>query len=254
MRRWAVCDADWNHRADGLADAEIWPAAVRAGFAGIEAGVRSAAADLAPARLAERVRLAATYRLPVRAVLLCLPADRWPQGALTGDVQRVVTEVAACASACVRLRLDLLGVAPDADDDAASWSRLIAGLARVRDIAAARGVGVAVQYAPGTAVADCADAIRLATDVPGTGVLLNTGHAWAAGEDPAQSVRRLGNLLWHVHLSDGGLPLGRQHDVSAVVDALDAGYVGLATVDASGAGVSCTGVEAAAESLQATRR
>lgn len=244
MRRWVVCDADWNHWPDRLADADIWPAAAKAGFAGIEVGVRSVAADLAPPRQAERDRLAGQYRLPVRAVLLSLPADRWARGALAGEVQRVVTEASACAALCVRLGLDLLGVSPVADLAGASWSRLISGLARVRDVAAARGVGVAVEFAPGTAVATCADAMRLAADVPGTGVLLDTGHARAAGDDPAECVRRLDHLLWHVHL-------GSDPDMGATVAALDATYVGVATVDVRARDATATGAQAAAESLRA---
>lgn len=235
MRRWVVCDADWNHWPDGLADAAIWPAAAQAGFAGIEVGVRNVAADLAPSRLAERDRLAGQYRLPVRAVLLSLPPERWPQGALTGDVQRVVGEASECAALCVRLGLDLLGVSPAADLTGASWSRLISGLARVRDVAAARGVGVAVEFAPGTAVATSADAMRLAADVPGTGVLLDTGNAQAGGEDPAECVRRLDRLLWHVHV-------GGADDVGPLVAALDQTYVGVVTVDGPAAAESLRGL------------
>ncbi len=241
MRRWAVCDADWNHWPDGLSDAAIWPAAAEAGFGGMEIGVRTVGADLASARLVERERLAGQYRLPVRAVLLSLPADRWPRGALTGDVQRVVSDASACAAVCVRLGLDLLGVSLAADPAGASWSRLISGLARVRDVAAARGVGVAVEFAPGTAVATCADALRLAADVPGTGVLLDTGQAAAGGEDPAECVRRLDRLLWHVHLGGG-------HEVEAAVAALDATYAGVATVDVRAE--DGTGAAAAAEALR----
>jgi sugar phosphate isomerase/epimerase len=260
MRRWAVCDADWNHWPDGLSDAGIWPAVAGAGFAGIEICVYSAPVELAPSRMAERERLAAAHRLPVRAVLLSLSAQRWPHGALTGDIDRVVAEAAACASTCVRLGLDLLGVWPGADPAGAPWSRLISGLARVRDVAAARGVGVAVEYKPGTVVSTCADAIRLAADVPGTGVLLDTGHAWAGGEDPVECVRRLDHLLWHVHLGDAAegapdddLPLGRRHDAWPLVAALDATYSGVASLDLYGAVSAgmCTGVAAGKESLGA---
>jgi sugar phosphate isomerase/epimerase len=74
-------------------------------------------------------------------------------------------------------------------------------------------------------------------------VLLDTGHAFAAGEDPAAVVRRLGELLLHVHLGDarpgGGdddLPCGRLNDFSSFVDALDqTGFVGSASFDLYGA-------------------
>ncbi|MDP9222135.1 MAG: TIM barrel protein, partial [Actinomycetota bacterium] len=136
-------------------------------------------------------------------------------------------------------------VSPAADRAGASWSRLITGLARVRDVAAARGVGIAVKFAPGTAVATCADAMRLATDVPGTGVLLDTRHARAGGEDPAECVRRLAHLLWHVHV-------GGEDDVGPLVVALDATYAGIVTVDMPAK--AGTGAQAAAELLRALTR
>ncbi len=87
--------------------------------------------------------------------------------------------------------------------------------------------------------------------MPGLGVLLDTGHAHASGEDPAQAVRALGDLLLHVHLGDaapgGGdddLPCGRLHDFSDVVAALDATYSGSASFDLYGA-VSAGGLTAA---------
>ncbi len=260
MRHWELCDADWNHWPDGLADGDIWREVAAAGFRGLELGAYSAADQLAPPRMAERERLASVHRLPVRAVLLSLPAEHWPQGALTGDIDRVVAEVAACAAVCVSLGLDLLGLSPAADPAGAPWSRLISGLARVRDVAAARGVGVAVEYKPGTVTATCTEALRLAADVPGTGVLLSTGHAWAGGEDPAESVRRLDSLLWHVHLGDAaegvpdsGMPLGRCHDVRPLAAALDATYSGVASLDLQGAVTvgRSTGLAASAESLRA---
>ena len=258
---WQVCDADWNHWPDGLPDADIWAVVAGAGFDGVEVGVYSAAVELAPPRLEIRTRLAAEHRLPVRAVLLSLPADRWPHGALTGPVELVAAEAGECAAGCARLGLDTLGLWPGADPAGASWARLVAGLRQVRDAAAGHGVRVAVEYKPGTVVSSAEDAIRLAADVPGTGVLLDTGHAWAGGEDPAECVRRLGELLWHVHLGDAAdgapdddLPLGRVHDVGPLLAALaETGYAGAASLDLYGAVSAglCTGAQAGAESLRA---
>lgn len=260
MRPWLLCDADWNHWPDQLTDEQSWPVIAGAGFAGVEVGVYAAAAELSPSRLARRHALATQFALPVRAILLSLPADRWPDGALTGDVRRVVDEVDACAAACARLGLGTLGIWPGADLAGAPWSRLVAALVRVRDAAARHGVRIAVEYKPGTVVSTVDDALQLAAAVPATGVLLDTGHAWAAGEDPAECVRRLGPLLWHVHLGDAAegaadddLPLGRVHDVGPLVAALGAGYTGVASLDLYGAVSSgaCTGAQAGAESVRA---
>ena len=263
MPSWRLADADWNHWPDGIGDDESWPLMAGAGVAGVEIGVYAAAVELSDARRAARERLTRRHDLPVLAVLLSLPAERWPAGALAGDPERVAEEAAACARECTRLGLPTLGLWPGADPAGASWADLVAGLTRVRDAVRSTGVRLAVEYKPGTVVADAGDAVRLADAVPGTGVLLDTGHAYAAGEDPAVVVRQLGDRLWHVHLGDADagkadddLPVGRLHDATELVRALDAGgFSGVATFDLYGAVVagSCTGIQAVRESVDHLR-
>lgn len=254
-----MADADWNHWPDDLGDDAAWPLMAAAGVDGVEIGAYATAAELSRDRTAARDRLVRRHRLPVLAVLLSLPASEWPHGALSGSPDRVAAQALGCARECVRLGLPLLGLWPGADMAGARWSDVVAGLARVRDAVAPTGVRVAVEYKPGTVVGDAAAAARLADAVSGTGVLLDTGHAYAAGEDPAEVVRALGDRLWHLHLGDAeagnpddDLPVGRLHDFTGLVAALDAaGFTGTATLDLYGAvdGGRCTGVAAAAESI-----
>lgn len=258
-RRWRLADSDWNHWPDGLGDADVWPMAAERGLDGIEIGVYSAATELASERMLGLQALTARHRLPVAAILLSLPAQRWPHGALTGDPAAVGRQVFGCARACRRFGLDTLGVWPGADLPDASYPALVAGLRQARDVAAALGVRVAVEYKPGTLVPDCGTALGLAADVAGTGVLLDTGHAYAAGEDPAEVIQRLGRLLWHVHLGDAkpgaeddDLPLGQVHDAAPMMAALaGAGFAGVASFDLYGAACSggWTGADAVAASL-----
>lgn len=264
-RAWQVLGADWNHWPDGLDDHATWELLSRLGVCGVEVGVYVASVELSARRSAERAKAAERTGLPVASVLLSLPAARWPGGALTHPDpavrERLVAEVAACARAVAALGLSRLGVWPGADLTGASWDLLVGTLERARDAAAPHDVHLDVEYKPGTVVPDCTAALRLAADVPGTGVLLDTGHAWALGEDPAESVRRLGSLLTGVHLgdanpgrSDDDLPLGRVHDVAALVRALDeTGYAGTAAFDLYGAVSEAgqSGESAVAESLAA---
>ena len=248
---WALCDADWNSWPDGLDDPAVWEQTSSLGLDGVELGVYDAAVELSPARL-DRLR-ALTAALPVRGVLLSLPAERWPGGALSGDVDRLVTQVAACADACRELGVGVLGLWPGADPVGAD---VLPGLRRV--VAAASGLPVAVEPKPETAVATAADALALCDEVDGLGLLLDTGHAFASGEDPAQAITAAGDRLLHVHLGDaapgGGdddLPCGRLHDFASVVAALDAsGFAGTASFDLYGAvsSGSVTGAQAVRES------
>lgn len=245
---WRLTDADWNSWPDGLTDAATWQQAADLGLEGLELGVYDAAVELAPARLA-----ALPDQPPVTDVLLSLPTERWPGGALSGDVDRLVAQVRACAKVCRDLGLPVLGVWPGADPVGAD----VVDAAR-RVVEAAGDVRIALEYKPGTAVATAAEAVALCEQVEGLGVLLDTGHAYAAGEDPAQVVALLGPLLLHCHLGDaalGGadddLPCGRLHDLGTFVAALDAsGWGGTASFDLYGAVSSglLTGRDAVRES------
>ncbi len=245
---WRLTDSDWNSWPDGLTDAQLWAQTANLGLDGIELGVYDASVELAPARLA-----ALPGTVPVTDLLLSLPATRWPGGALSGDIDRLLTQVRACSDVCRDLGLDVLGLWPGADPVGAD---VLDGVRRVVD--AAGDIRIALEYKPDTAVATCDDVIALCAAVPGLGVLLDTGHAYANREDPALLVERLGGLLLHCHLGDaaagGGdddLPCGRLHDFGTFVAALDAtGWSGTASFDLYGAVSSglLTGGQAVRES------
>jgi sugar phosphate isomerase/epimerase len=217
---WTLADADWNTWPDGLSDADRWAQTAQLRLDGVELGV-----------------LTAEHAVPVLGVLLSLPAERWPGGALSGDLPRLLTQVRACADACRALGLPVLGLWPGADPAGAPVAEALRAV-----VDAAGDVRIAVEYKPGTAVAHADDALRLCEAVDGLGVLLDTGHAYALGEDPARVVDRLGDRLLHVHLGDAALgsgdddlPCGRLHDFTAVVAALDAAFGGTASFDLYGA-------------------
>lgn len=252
---WRLCDTDWNHWPEGIGDEATWAVVAADGFAGIEVGVYQAAEELAPDRVRRLRALSAQYDLPIAMLLLSLPAQRWPRGALSGPAEQVAEQAAATARVAEEFALDTIGLWPGADPPGAD----------IRDgltlaVAAAAPVRVAVEYKPGTAVASVEQALALAAAVPGSGVLLDTAHAYAAGEEPPDVVRRLGDLLWHVHLgdadfgdADADLPVGRRHDFAPFLAALaETDYRGAASLDLYGAvvGGDLTGIEAARESQE----
>jgi hypothetical protein len=94
----------------------------------------------------------------------------------------------------------VLGVWPGADLPAGGpddWARTAESLAAVADSTRSLGLTVAVEPKPGQLVAGTQDAIRLCEEIgdPGIGVLLDTAHALAAGEDIEALPERIGTRL-----------------------------------------------------------
>ncbi len=134
------------------------------------------------------------------------------------------------------------GVPKPGVDPAEAWDWLRAGLEQVVAYAGRRGVVAALEPEPGMLVETVDDYARLAADLPGLKLALDTGHLLVTGErDPAEAVAafkdRLGTVTIedmkrgeHVHLPFGEGDMA----VPAVLDALDAaGFKGLVCVELS---------------------
>ena len=119
--------------------------------------------------------------------------------------------------------------------------RLLAGLEQVVQAADLAGVDVAIEPEPGQFIETSADLKALLDDVdhPRLGANLDVGHAWCAGDDPAEAVRLLGQHLKHLHLEDIKdrrhyhlIPGLGEMDFKAIRRALDAvGYSAAAAVE-----------------------
>ncbi|MGI9034210.1 MAG: sugar phosphate isomerase/epimerase family protein [Acidimicrobiales bacterium] len=264
-----LVNADWNFWPDGFDRPAIWHACADLGFSGVEVGVYRPDDELSAAAMTEIGALATGTGLGVEAVLFSMPADRWPDGGLTSPTEsaRAVTEIAETARRASDLGARVLGVWPGADRPLAGtegWARTVDALGAVADVAEPLSLAVAVEYKPGQLVAGAAEALRLAEtlDRPAVGVLVDTAHALAGGEDLAALPALLTGRLAHVHLGDSAgdadadLPPGAEHDFAPFLGALAAsGYRGALSFDLYGSVLagSCTGTEASGQGLSHIR-
>ena len=267
-------NADWNFWPDGFDPGAIWRTCAELGFEAMELGVYRADEELSAATMTTVSRLAAQTGLGVEAVLFSMPAARWPDGGLAtrSETGRAVAQIVETARRAADLGARVLGVWPGADPpdgepgaDPDGWARTLDALDAVAAAAEPLGLTVAVEYKPGQLVAGATDALRLSDALgrPTLGVLLDTAHAFAAGEDLAALPAQLGMHLLHVHLGDAAagdadadLPPGSEHDFIPFLAALArSGYGAALSFDLYGAveaGVA-TGTEASDKSLRYIR-
>lgn len=255
---------DWNHWPDGLTRPEIAEAVAQAGVAGLELGVYETGVELAAGRMDEWRRLGDRHGVPVRALLYSMPPERWPDGGLgsLSSRRRLLDEVDALLAVATDLGIDRVGLWPGADLPGADRDAIAAAVAELAPLAARHGLRIAIEPKPGTSIGEPADVVSIidATGTAGTiGLLLDTGHEFAAGRDPAAMVAGLAEHLLHVHLGDSDgdpdadLPPGRLHPLDPFLAALDAaGYRSAMSPDVYGAVESgvVTGVQAVAETVE----
>ena len=256
--------ADWNHWPDGLSRQEIAAAAAHSGVDGLELGVYDTRIELAPSRLEEWHNLDQKHGVPIRMLLYSMTAERWPEGGLGSETGRfrLLEQTEEILRITAALGLDTVGVwagADPPDADRAAIARTVGDLAT---LAARAGIRIALEPKPGTALSEPDDVTALGDNVAHPdliGVLLDTGHEFAAGRDPAELAQQLGNRLFHIHLGDSDgdpdadLPPGRLHSLDTFFATLEAGgYEGAMTLDAYGA--VAAGVITGAEALDETVR
>lgn len=100
-----------------------------------------------------------------------------------------------------RLRL-FAGTISASAAGAAERAAVLSDLARCADLAAARGLAIAIETHPGTLADSGVAAARLmeALDNPAVGLNLDLLHLWEAGDDPLAAVVALAPHALHLHL------------------------------------------------------
>lgn len=267
---WPLVNADWNFWPDHLDPAEIWHTCADLGFDAMEVGVYRADDEFCAANIAAIEALVRETGVGVHAVLFSMPTARWPEGGLAASTTsaQAVTEMAEAARRAADLGAQVFGIWPGADRPmgaADAWARTVDAVQRLADVALGLSLKVAVEYKPGQLLAGATEALRLAEEIDrqGVGVLLDTAHAFAGGEDVAGLPGLLGAHLIHVHLGDASdddadadLPPGAAHDFVPFLAGLAASrYSGALSFDLYGsveAGLA-TGTDASDQSLNYIR-
>lgn len=261
---WKLCDTDWNHWPEKWTDRDCFENARKEGLYGIELGVYHADEQLSEKRLQDLALLTEETGIKISGLLLSLLPELWPQGALTGQASRLVEEVEKVARVAHSLGIEVIGLWPGADLHDSEAEALHEGLKLVSKAAIPYGIRIALEYKPDTVIPDATAALKAVEHFDNIGVLVDSGHAYALGEDPTEVIARVAKAgkLFHGHLGDadtGGadddLPVGRLHSPDEYLRELTrVGFEGVASFDLYGAvegGISSK--DAVSESVAAVR-
>jgi sugar phosphate isomerase/epimerase len=260
--------ADWNHWPDGLSPDQIAATAASSGVDGLELGVYDVGVELAPSQMEQWHHLGQRHDVPIRMLLYSMPPERWPNGGLGSETARgrLIDQMEELVRIAASIGLTTLGLWPGADPPDADHHAIAQTVSELSRVTARAGVRIALEPKPGTALDGPSEVIALseaAANADWIGVLLDTGHEFAAGRDPAELARQLGKRLFHIHLGDSDgdpdadLPPGRLHSLDSFFDVLEEeGYEGAMTLDAYGAVAAgaVTGAQALDETVQLVSR
>jgi len=164
---------------------------------------RLAGLDLAP--VAINGNTAMGYFKPVPKALTFEPSLISAQEVWREDRLALIRETLAIANRLGAPVVTITTGQPLSGEPAAVLrARLLEGLEQVVHAADLAGIDVAIEPEPGQFIERTADLRALLDEVdhPRLGANLDIGHAWCAGDDPAESVRVLADRLMHLHLED----------------------------------------------------
>jgi len=193
--------------------------------------------------VAVNANTAMAYFTPLPEALTFEPSLIAPDPQRRDDRIRIYGQAMALANRLGAPVVTITGGQPTSDEAAdVLRDRLLEGLEHVVAAADRAGVDLAFEPEPGQFIETTAGVVDIleAIDHPRLGANVDVGHVWCAGDDPAESIRRLGPRVKHLHLEDIKDRVhyhlipgeGGEIDFHAIRRALDEiGYDGAAAVE-----------------------
>jgi len=193
--------------------------------------------------VAVNANTAMAYFTPVPEDLTFEPSLISPDPKRRDDRLCIMREAMALANRLGATVVTITGGQPTSGEPAhVLHNRLLEGLEQAARAADLAGVDLAFEPEPGQFVETTAAVrdILETVDHPRLGANVDVGHAWCAGDDPAEAIRTLGRRVKHLHLEDIKDRVhyhlipgeGGEIDFGAIREALDEiGYTGAAAVE-----------------------
>ena len=118
--------------------------------------------------------------------------------------RRAIAHVADAINHASSLGAETVYVIPGTDSGKAAMRHYADALAKLADLAAARGIKLAVEHFPGTALHTAEAALAFLRDLshPNAYLLYDSGHIQMTDENPAVVIEAAGDRLAYVHFDD----------------------------------------------------
>lgn len=224
-----IGSADWNLWPISRDYSTIFKDLKDLGVKHTELGIYRPSRELSQKKLEEILKVAASNEIVITAMLFSLIDQEWPNGAFTDRSSDFVQEVEIFLESLERGGIANGNIWTGVDLDSHDAHAILETLGEVNDLAAKFSGKVSIEYKHGTVFKDCATLLDYLEDFPHINVLLDTGHAYALGENPLSLIDQLQSAgrLGAIHLgdavlgdSDADLPLGRVHSFAELLSRL----------------------------------
>jgi sugar phosphate isomerase/epimerase len=192
----------------------------------VELGIYQPSVELSEEKRAKIINAAARNQVEITAMLFSLTDDFWPHGAISNPSSGFLKESQFFLNALEEMRIRYANFWTGVDGvsaDSGQVSQTIDALDALGDTFP--GI-ISIEYKAETIFSNGATLAKFLSVTRNLKVLVDTGHAFALGEDIVQLLGDLHdlNLLGAMHLgdavigdSDADLPCGRIHDFSPII-------------------------------------
>jgi len=246
---WSIIVGDWHFKELSLSITHLAERLKEMGFSGMEVGIVSPAEQLNLERMTELQIVLTKIEVPLLTFFLV--PRLWPQMALTSHDasvrKKAVLDAKSVGDAAQRLGMKMVGFWPGGDiltqeNFSQRWSWMTEGLSEILEHFDRLGLKLAFEYKPEELVHTSDGLLRIVDQLKANnlGLLLDTGHLFVAGEDPAVVAEKFREKLYYVHFDDNfgdwdrDLPPGRVHNFLPFVKKLKKiGYTGFFGLDLS---------------------
>lgn len=162
-------------------------------------------------------------------MLFSLTPEYWPHGAFSNTNSNFLLECKSFLNSLEAMGIKYANIWTGVDLPDSNMEQTLNSL-KVLDVLASEFSGlVSIEYKAGTIFSDGESLANILSEFKHLKVLIDTGHAFALGENVVNLIKELHdkNLIGAIHLgdalfgdSDADLPCGRVHDFTAIMQAL----------------------------------